>query len=57
MAQMRMSKVDETLKTLNLEKERISTYEVAITDIDRAPRLINDMADAVAKIGLSPFKF
>jgi quinone-modifying oxidoreductase subunit QmoB len=57
MAQMRMSKVDETLKTLNLEKERISTYEVAITDIDRAPQLINDMAEAVAKIGLSPFKF
>ncbi|MGD8936044.1 MAG: FAD-dependent oxidoreductase [Thiogranum sp.] len=57
MAQMRMSKVDETLKTLNLEKERISTYEVAITDIDRAPQLINDMAEAVEKIGLSPFKF
>ncbi len=57
LAQERMSKVDETLKTLNLEKERVSTYEVAITDIERAPRLINDMAEAVEKIGLSPFKF
>ncbi|MDT8386121.1 MAG: FAD-dependent oxidoreductase [Thiogranum sp.] len=57
MAGMRMSKIDDTLKTLNLEKERISTYEVAITDIDRAPRLINDMAEAVEKMGMSPFKF
>ena len=57
MAQYRMSKVDDTLETLNLEKERVSTYEVAITDIDRAPQLINDMADTVAQIGPSPFKF
>jgi quinone-modifying oxidoreductase subunit QmoB len=57
MAQYRMSKVDDTLETLNLEKERVSTYEVAITDIDRAPQLINDMADTVEQIGLSPFKF
>jgi len=57
MAQYRMSKVDDTLETLNLEKERVSTYEVAITDIDRAPQLINDMAETIQKIGLSPFKF
>ncbi|HUT39929.1 MAG TPA: FAD-dependent oxidoreductase [Gammaproteobacteria bacterium] len=56
-AQVRMSKVDETLKTLNLEKERVITHEVAITDIERAPRLINDMAEAIEKVGLSPFKF
>ncbi len=57
MAQYRMSKVDDTLETLNLEKERVSTYEVAITDIDRAPQLINDMAATIEKIGMSPFKF
>jgi len=57
MANVRMSKVDDTLETLNLEKERIETYEVAITDIERAPRLINDMAEAVEKMGMSPFKF
>jgi quinone-modifying oxidoreductase subunit QmoB len=53
----RMSKIDDTLETLNLEKERVETYEVAITDIERAPKLINDMAEAVEKIGMSPFKF
>ena len=57
MAHYRMSKVDDTLEQLNLEKERVVTYEVAITDIDRAPQLINDMAETIDKIGLSPFKF
>ena len=52
-----MSKVDDTLQSLSLEKERVETYEVAITDIDRAPQLINDMAEAVEKVGMSPFKF
>jgi quinone-modifying oxidoreductase subunit QmoB len=54
---MRMSKIDDTLTTLNLEKERVATYEVAITDIERAPKLINDMAATIDQIGQSPFKF
>ncbi len=57
LAHMRMSKIDDTLTTLNLEKERVATYEVAITDIERAPKLIDDMAEAVEKMGMSPFKF
>lgn len=56
-AHVRMSKINDTLETLNLEKERVETYEVAITDIERAPRLINDMAAAIEKVGMSPFKF
>ena len=57
MAAERMSKVGDTLESLNLEPERVKLYEVAITDIERAPKLINDMAETVEKIGLSPFKF
>jgi quinone-modifying oxidoreductase subunit QmoB len=53
----RMSKVGDTLQTLNLEPERVASYEVAITDIQRAPKLINDMAETVQNIGMSPFKF
>ena len=52
-----MSKIDDTLQSLSLEKERVATYEVAITDIERAPKLINDMAETVEKVGMSPFKF
>lgn len=57
MAHYRMSKIDDTLTQLNLETERVATYEIAITDIERAPKLINDMAETVLKIGMSPFKF
>jgi quinone-modifying oxidoreductase, subunit QmoB len=57
MAHYRMSKIDDTLKQLNLESERVQTYEVAITDIQRVPKIINDMAGLIEKIGMSPFKF
>jgi quinone-modifying oxidoreductase subunit QmoB len=57
MAHYRMSKITDTLEQLNLEKERVETYEVAITDIQRAPKLIDAMAETVEKVGLSPFKF
>jgi quinone-modifying oxidoreductase, subunit QmoB len=56
-AHMRMSKIADTLETLNLEKERVATYEVAITDVERTAQLINDMAKTVEEIGMSPFKF
>ncbi len=57
MAHVRMSKVDDTLSQLNLEKERVQTYEVSITDIDRIPQIINDMEKLIEEIGMSPFKF
>jgi len=57
MANERMSKVGDTLSTLNLEPERVVVHEVAITDIERAPALIKDMEDVVEKVGMSPFKF
>ncbi len=57
MAHYRMGKIADTLQTLSLEEERVANYEVAITDIERAPKLINDMAETIEKIGMSPFKF
>jgi quinone-modifying oxidoreductase subunit QmoB len=57
MAAERMAKVGDTLSTLNLEPERVVVHEVAITDIERAPRLIKDMEEVVEKVGMSPFKF
>lgn len=57
MAHYRMSKIDDTLQSLNLEKERVQTYEVAITDIERIPQIINDMEKTIEEIGMSPFKF
>lgn len=57
MAHTRMSKVNDTLQTLSLEPERVAVHEIAITDIERAPQIINDMAATIEKIGMSPFKF
>lgn len=57
MAHYRMSKIDDTLEQLSLETERVTTHEVAITDIRRAPALIDEMAAAIERIGLSPLKF
>jgi quinone-modifying oxidoreductase subunit QmoB len=56
MAHYRMSKVDDTLKQLGLEKERVITHEVAITDNKRCARLINDYAAQIKELGLSPMK-
>jgi quinone-modifying oxidoreductase subunit QmoB len=57
MAAERMSKVGDTLSTLNLEPERVVVHEVAITDIERAPALIREMEEVVERVGMSPFKF
>ncbi len=57
MAHERMSKIGDTLEQLNLEKERVQTYEIAITDIHRVPKIINDMAATIEEIGMNPFKF
>ncbi len=56
-AQERMSKVADTLESLSLEPERVQTYEISITDIHKVPKIINDMAETIEKIGMSPFKF
>jgi quinone-modifying oxidoreductase subunit QmoB len=56
MAHYRLSKVDDTLKQLGLEKERVVTHEVAITDNKRCAALINEYAAQIKEMGLSPMK-
>jgi quinone-modifying oxidoreductase subunit QmoB len=56
MAFYRMSKIDDTLKQLGLEPERVQTLEVAITDNARVAKLINEYVDQIKEIGLSPMK-
>ena len=52
----RLSKVGDTLKNMNLETERVKDLEVAITDIDNLPRIINEYAQQIVDMGMSPFK-
>lgn len=56
-AQERMEKVGDTLESLSLEKERVQTHEISITDIHKVPQIINEMAETIEQIGMSPFKF
>ena len=56
LASYRMGMIDDTLKQLGLETERVATFEVAITDIGRVPRLINDYVAKIQEIGMSPMK-
>jgi quinone-modifying oxidoreductase subunit QmoB len=34
----------------------VASYEVAITDMERVPQLINDYAAKIVEIGMNPFK-
>ncbi len=52
----RMSKIDDTLQQLGLEKERVTSCEVAITDSQRVAQLINDYAAQIKELGMSPMK-
>jgi quinone-modifying oxidoreductase subunit QmoB len=56
MAYYRMSKIDDTLKQLGLEPERVQTQEVAITDNARVVKLINEYVDQLTEMGPSPMK-
>ncbi|GAB4441634.1 MAG: FAD-dependent oxidoreductase [Rhodocyclaceae bacterium] len=56
MAAYRMSKIDDTLKQMGLETERVATYEVAITDIARVSQLIDEYVARIQEIGMSPMK-
>jgi len=56
LAHYRMSKIDDTLKTMGLETERVASFEVAITDSRRVAELIDTYVAQIDKIGMSPMK-
>ncbi|MBM3567235.1 MAG: FAD-dependent oxidoreductase [Alphaproteobacteria bacterium] len=56
MAQERLQKVGETLKSMALEKERVRPMEVSIADAARLPKLLDDYLAEIDKIGPSPLK-
>jgi quinone-modifying oxidoreductase subunit QmoB len=55
-AQERMAKVGETLKSLALEEDRVRVEEVSIADSGRVAELLNGFAGRIDEIGLNPFK-
>lgn len=56
LSEKRMENVQETLNRLALESERISFMEVAISDSDKIPSMLNEFVETIKKVGLNPFK-
>ena len=56
LAEERMGKIEETLKSMMLEKERVTTMQVSIADSAAVAKLINEFAETIDTIGLNPFK-
>jgi quinone-modifying oxidoreductase subunit QmoB len=55
-AQERMSRVGETLKSLALEKERVAMEEVSIADSHRVPGVIDRFAELIGTLPPNPMK-
>ena len=55
-ANKRMENIGDTLSTLGLESERCATQQVAITDYDKIPQIVNDFVEEIVEMGPNPFK-
>ncbi len=55
-AQERLTKIAETLKSMALEKERVQMIEASIADAGRLPKILDDYMAVIDKIGPSPLK-
>jgi quinone-modifying oxidoreductase subunit QmoB len=56
LADIRMDKIGEALKSLALEKERVRQFQIAIDEYDKLPDIINTFVEEIKEIGPNPFK-
>ena len=56
LANIRMSKISETLTRLALESERIRVEELSITDSSHIPQVIASFMEMIERVGPNPFK-
>ncbi len=56
LAKERMGKIEETLQSMMLEKERVQTMEVSIADSAAVGKMIDGFVATIDEIGLNPFK-
>ncbi len=52
----RSDNIREKLKQLALEEERVRLEQLAISDFDKLPQIINEFAEQIDEIGLNLFK-
>ncbi|MGD8562748.1 MAG: hydrogenase iron-sulfur subunit [Desulfarculaceae bacterium] len=56
LANVRMSKISETLDRLMLESERVRVEEIAINDTDRVVQVIEEFMETIDEVGPNPMK-
>jgi len=55
-ASRRMDNIGETLGSLGLEPERCAVREIAISDYDKVPGIIDEFVEEIIEMGPNPFK-
>ncbi len=55
-ATKRMENIGETLGSLGLEPERCGTREIAISDYDKIPAILDEFVEEIIAMGPNPFK-
>nr|WP_321464858.1 FAD-dependent oxidoreductase [uncultured Desulfobulbus sp.] len=55
-ASRRMENIGETLGSLGLEPERCAVREIAISDYDKVPGIIDEFVEQIVEMGPNPFK-
>jgi quinone-modifying oxidoreductase subunit QmoB len=56
LAEIRLSKVAETLDRLALESDRVQLVQLQITDYPDLPRIINEFSEKMDEVGPNPYK-
>lgn len=56
LAEIRLSKVSETLDRLGLESERCRMHQISIMDYYRIPKLIEEFVEKIDELGPNPMK-
>ena len=56
LANKRMENVQEKLQQLALEMERVQIHELALTDYEKIPEIIDSFMETIEEIGMNPFK-
>ena len=56
LADRRMENIGETLGSLGLEPERVAVKQIAITDYDKVPEVIEEFVEEIVELGPNPFK-
>ncbi len=55
-ASKRMENIGETLGSLGLEPERCGVEQIAISDYDKVPGIIDEFVESIIEMGPNPFK-